>query len=260
MPYALITGASKGIGKAIAFELASRKNDVLLVARSADLLQQIAAEIQAKFAVKVAFFATDLAANDAAEKVKNFCETNNFDINILVNNAGYGLNGSFENLPIQEQLNMMQLNMNVLVQLCHAFLPMLKQQQKAYILNVSSTTAYQAIPFMGLYAASKAFVLSFSRALKIELKKTSVSVTCLVPGSTATDFSNRAGISEELVKKGENVTMSSEAVAKIAIDSMMAGNAEIIPGFVNKIGAFFPRFLPKSLPEKIAEGLYEVKS
>ena len=259
MSYSLITGASKGIGKAIAFELALRKNDLLLVARSEDLLKQIAKEIQAKFSVKVAYFATDLAAFDAAEKVKNFCEKNNLDINILVNNAGYGLNGSFENLAISEQLNMMQLNMTSLVHLCHAFLPMLKKQNKAYILNVSSTTAYQAIPFMSLYAASKAFVLSFSRGLKLELKKTSVSVTCLVPGSTATDFSNRAGISEELVKKGENVTMTSEAVAKIAIDGMFAEKTEIIPGFVNKIGAFFPRFLPKSLPEKIAAGLYEVK-
>jgi uncharacterized protein len=258
MSYALITGASKGIGKAIAEELAARKYDVLLVARSEQLLKEVAAEIQQKFSVKTAFLATDLAANDAAETVRKWCEKNNFDINILVNNAGYGLNGSFEDLPISDQLNMMQLNMNSLVKLCHAFIPALKKHTKSYILNVSSTTAYQAIPYMSLYAACKSFVLSFSRGLKYELAKTPISVTCLVPGSTATDFPNRAGVSEELTKKGESVTMTATAVAKIAVNGMFARKIEIIPGLVNKIGAFFPRFLPKSLPEKIAEGLYKV--
>src|SRR5579871_6799972 len=187
MAYALITGASKGIGKAIAGELASRKFDLLLVARSEGLLQQVAKDISGKHKVSVDFFSVDLSSPNAAQKVFDWCNQKKYSIEILVNNAGYGLSGLFEKYSVDENTNMMHVNMLAPVQLCQLFLPMLKQQNKSYILNIASSAAYQAVPYLSVYAASKAFMLSYSRGLRQELKNTSVSITAISPGSTDTD-------------------------------------------------------------------------
>jgi short-subunit dehydrogenase len=258
MEYALITGASKGIGKAIAYELAGRKTNVLLVARSEELLKELAQDIKTRFGVEADYFAIDLSAPDAARHVKQQCIDKNYSINILVNNAGYGLWGRFDTLTLEEQNNMLRLNMNTLVNLCYEILPLLKATKKAYILNVSSTAAYQAVPTLSLYAASKAFVLSFSRGLKIELKNTSVSVSCLSPGPTTSDFVNRARMGTAIQKKAEQFSMTAEKVAKIAVNAMFSGKAEIIPGISNILTAKITNFIPKWLPEKIAENLYKV--
>ena len=166
MSYALITGASKGIGKAIAFELASKNHHLLLIARSADLLKTVAKEITDSFDVKVDYLATDLSSLAGSQQVFDWCVSNNYTVNILINNAGYGLSGAFERYSIDENLNMMQLNMNTSVQLCQQFIPMLKQQPKSYILNVASSAAYQAVPGLSLYAATKIFLLNFSPSRK----------------------------------------------------------------------------------------------
>src|SRR4029077_20089747 len=150
MAYALITGASKGIGKSIAESLAKKKYDILLVARSEDLLKQNAAEIEKKYGVKTAVFATDISSPDSAKKITLWCTEKNFDVTVLVNNAGYGLGGAFSKLSLEEQLNMMQLNMQSLVQLTYLMIPVLKKSgKKSYILNVSSTAAHQAVPYLG---------------------------------------------------------------------------------------------------------------
>ena len=258
MEYALITGASKGIGKAIAYELAGRKINILLVARSEVLLKELAQDIKTRFGVQADYFAIDLSAPDAARHVKQQCIDKNYSINILVNNAGYGLWGRFDNLTLEEQNNMLRLNMNTLVNLCYELLPLLKTAKKAYILNVSSTAAYQAVPTLSLYAASKAFVLSFSRGLKIELKNTPVSVSCLSPGPTTSDFVNRARMGTAIQKKAEQFSMTAEKVAKIAVNGMFSGKAEIIPGISNILTAKITNFIPKWIPEKIAENLYKV--
>lgn len=257
MPYALVTGASRGIGKAIATELAAHGFDLLLVARSEELLQQTQADIIKKFAVDVQFLATDLSASNAAVTVVDWCEQQRYDVAVLVNNAGYGLSGPFEGHSATETANMMQLNMTTLVTLCHVFLPILKRQPKAYILNIASTTAYQALPLMSVYAASKAFVLNFSRGLRHELRNTSISVTCVSPGSTDTDFPNRAAVSAKALKAAQKVNMTPKAVAKIAVDAMLAEKNEVIAGVINKIGAFFAWLLPKSIVEKTASAIYE---
>src|SRR6185437_12181532 len=188
MEYALITGASKGIGKAITHELAKRKKNVLLVARSESLLKELAEEIRKTYSVEAKFLAIDLSDTFAAHRVRQWCTDNNYVVNILVNNAGYGLWGRFDTLTLEDQNNMLRLNMSTLVNLTYEMLPVLKSAQKSYILNVASTAAYQAVPMLSLYAASKAFVLSFSRGLKIELKKSTVSVSCISPGPTTSDF------------------------------------------------------------------------
>lgn len=162
MNYALITGASKGIGKAIAEELASRKINVLLVARNGQLLQQNVIDIEKKYGVTAKHLAIDLAEKNAAQQVFDWCVHNNYLVNILINNAGYGLSGAIEKYPLQEHNAMMQVNMNVVVDLTYLFLPMLKQQP-SFIVNISSGAAYQAIPGLNIYAATKAFALSVSR-------------------------------------------------------------------------------------------------
>jgi short-subunit dehydrogenase len=257
MQYALITGGSKGIGKAIAIELAKKKINVLLVARSVEQLQLTAKEIQETHNVEVDFLATDLSLNNAATIVYNWCKEKKYTVNILVNNAGYGLSGRFESYPIEANINMLQLNMLTIVQLTHIFLPMLKQRPKAYILNIASTTAYQALPYLSLYAASKAFVLNFSRGLSYELKKTSVSVTCISPGPTDTDFPNRAELNEKAKKAAQRFHVPPQVVAVIAVKAMFAGKREVITGLINKLGAFLAWAAPKSITESTAASIYK---
>jgi uncharacterized protein len=259
--YALITGASKGIGKAMAVELAKRKYNLLLVARSEDILKKLAADLAQQHEVKVDYLAIDLSAPQSAETIKNWCEAKQYAVNILINNAGYGLWGWFEKMSLAEQRNMMQLNMNSVVELSYAFLPLLRKTaeqtgKQAYLLNVSSTTAYQAVPTMSVYAATKSFVLSFTRGLRFELQGTPISVTCLSPGATATDFSDRAKMAESLKATAEKVNMTPEEVAQIGINAMFRGDAEVIPGFINAFSAKMTSFAPKSLVEKIAAGIY----
>ncbi len=257
MAYALITGASKGIGKAIAIELASRKTDVLLVARSAENLQHLADELGKKYDIKTAYLALDLSAENAAQQVFDWCRKENFSINILVNNAGYGLSGKFDKYTLEENLNMLQLNTMVPVALTQLFLPQLLSQPKAYILNTASSAAYQSIPGLSLYAATKAFLLSFSRGLHQELRTTTVSVTCVSPGATDTHFVVRAQLGPKGLKAAQQVNMTPEAVAKIAVKAMFRKKPEVIAGTINKAGIFMAWLLPKGLVERTAMKIYQ---
>ena len=172
MSYALVTGASKGIGKAITYNLAARKFNLLLVARSEDLLKEISIDLSNKFPVQVKYLPVDLADENAAEMIYEWTKKNNIPVNILVNNAGYGLSGGFEKYSAADHAEMMHVNMISLVKLTSLFLPMLKQRSNSYILNIASNAAYQAVPYLSTYAASKSFVVSFSRALQYETRKT----------------------------------------------------------------------------------------
>jgi len=258
MSYALITGASKGIGKAIAWELAAKGHNLLLVSRSEGLLKEVADAIRKKHSVLVDYFPVDLSESDSALKIKNWCLNKNYSVSVLVNNAGYALWGNFEKLKLEDQTNMMTLNMQAVVNLSYEMLPILRKEKQAYILNVSSTTAYQAIPTLSIYAATKVFVLLFSRGLRQELIDTNVSVSCLSPGTTKSEFMDRAGM-EALKPMAEKFEMSAEAVAKIAIKGMFAKKAEIIPGATNYIVAKLTSLVPKALTEKIAAGIYKDK-
>jgi short-subunit dehydrogenase len=257
MEYALITGSSKGIGRAIARELASRGYNVLLVARSEELLDQLAAEIGSRYKVKSDYLALDLSGPEAPQTVADWCRARGYEVSILVNNAGYGLSGAFEKYSLADHLNMMQLNMSTLVGMTRIFLPDLHKRQKAYILNVASSAAYQAVPKLTLYAATKAFVLAFSRGLHQELHKTTVSVTCVSPGATDTDFPNRAQLGEKGMKAAEKFNMTPEVVAALAVKGMLAGKAEVITGFINKLGAAMAWLLPKTMVERTAMRIYE---
>jgi len=257
MAYALITGGSKGIGKAIAHNLATKKINLLLIARSENLLSEIADDLPKKYGIEVKYLCVDLANENAAEIIFDWVIKNNIQINILINNAGYGLSGNFEKYTAQAHVEMMNVNMTALVKLTSLFLPMLRRQDNSYILNVASSAAYQAVPYLSTYAASKSFVLSFSRALRHELRKTSISVTCISPGGTDTDFANRADIGKKAIKAGEKLNMTATKVASIAVDSMFNKKREVITGFVNKLGSFLVWLSPKKLSENFAAKLYE---
>lgn len=257
MSYALITGASKGIGKAIAFELAAKGYNLLLVARSEDLLRQTGDEIKSRHAVQVRHFAIDLSAHDAAQAIFQFAQQHALAVSILVNNAGYGLSGPFESYSLEQHLNMMQVNCTSVVQLTHLFLPQLKQQPGSHILNISSSAAYQAVPYLSVYAASKSFVLSFSRGLRYELRKTAVNITCVCPGSTDTDFATRAQVGEKAMKTAQKVNMTAEQVGKAAVNAMFSKKAEVITGAINKLGGFLTWLLPKKVLEGGAARIYE---
>ncbi len=257
MSFALITGASKGIGKAIAGQLAARKKSLLLIARDESALKNLATELQKQFSITAHYLAIDLSAPNAVSEIFRWCKENNYTIDILVNNAGYGLSGPFDKYSFAEHQNMMQLNMNVVVEMVHSFLPQLKSQSKSYILNVASSAAYQAVPFMSLYGASKAFVLNFSRGLHHELKSSNVSVTCVSPGATDTAFVDRANIGTKGLNLAKKVNMQADDVAKIAVDAMYSGKAEVVTGFLNKLGVAMVWLLPKKFIEKTSAKIYQ---
>ncbi|HEY2648665.1 MAG TPA: SDR family oxidoreductase [Puia sp.] len=257
MPFALITGASKGIGKSIAEQLAVRGYDLLLVARSADLLEQVAKDISHSSNKNCQWFAMDLAENGAAEAIFEWCDNNQFNVSVLVNNAGYGLSGRFEKYTAKEYTDMLVVNIITLTKLTRLFLPSLLKQPEGYILNIGSSASYQAVPLLTAYAASKAYVLNFSRGLFQELKKTNVSVTCVCPGPTDTNFVNRANIGAKGQKAAERFNMSPQIVARIALAGLFRRKPEVITGGLNKLSAFFAWLLPKSTVEGIAKKLYD---
>ena len=258
MSYALVTGASRGIGRELALGLARRGYDLLLVARSEDQLQALAQAARTRYQRQAQVLALDLTQPTAAAEVAAWAaQQAPAGLAVLVNNAGYGLWGRFEQLDLAEQLHMLQLNLTLPVQLTHTLLPQLHRAPQAYILNVASTAAYQAVPSLALYAASKAFVLSFSRGLRYELKDSAISVTCLSPGATATDFSRRAGMGPELQAVANKVSMTAAAVAEAGLQALLAGKAELIPGLLNKVSAGLTSVVPKPVVEKIAAGIYE---
>lgn len=257
MSYALITGAAKGIGRAIATELARRDYQLLLIDLDKSGLEKTAETLSSTYQSEVHTLHIDLSAPDALQKILHWTRPFHGYLRLVVNNAGYGLNAPFEQLTLEEQLNIIDVNIKAQVSISHAYLPVLKAHKKAYLLNVGSTTAYQTVPYLNIYAASKAFVVSFTRGLRYELRNSSVSVSCLSPGSTDTDFVNRAGMGESVKQIANRLNMTPEAVASIALKGLFKGEAEIIPGITNKLNAFLPKFFPKRFVESIAANIYQ---
>lgn len=256
MSTAIITGASKGIGKAIAEELAKRKINVLLIARTESLLQEHASYLSEKYSIKADYLAIDLADKNAALHITSWCTEKKVPVNILINNAGYGLSGDFEQYSLADYQNNLQVNIQVVLELTYLMIPLLKQNAPSYILNVCSAASYQAVPGLTVYAATKAFLLSISRGLHYELKSFNIHVTAIAPGATDTDFPVRARVGEKAKKLADKVNMSPESVAKIAINGLFANKTELIPGFINKLSYWLVWLLPKSLSEKSAAGIY----
>jgi short-subunit dehydrogenase len=246
---ALITGASSGIGKDIAVYLASLGHDLILVARSKDKLE----EIKNKIKTNVRIIDLDLSKQDNCFKLYELVKNDNVDI--LINNAGFGEFGEFESTDLNKELNMVDLNIKTVHILTKLFLKDFKKKDKGYILNVSSSAAFQAGPLMSTYYATKAYVLRLTTAIYEELRrdKSNVVVSVLCPGPVKTNFNRVANVKFELK------SVSSEYVAKYAIDKMLKKKLIIIPTFYMKIIIFFNRLLPIKTMLKIAYNIQKKK-
>ena len=244
--YTLVTGASNGIGQAIAENCAQRGQNVLLVALPEPKLDEVTAALKSQYPDKhFDALGVNLMEKEAPERILKWCEDQGYTVDILVNNAGLGNSGPFTSLPASFYYGQMQLNMVSLVSLTHHFLPMLQAQPTGYIVNVASMAAYYDIPYKGIYSASKKFVLSFSRSLNKELEDTSVSITVLCPASVPTnpDVIQRE---KELGLMARLTSRTPEQVAELVLNKMYQGKLVVIPGFMPK----FYKFLGKIIPGK----------
>lgn len=255
MNYILITGASKGIGMALAREFAKEGDNLILTARAIDELELLAEGLRNQYNITVHTFQADLLKPDAVENLYEWCAGNKYTVRVLVNNAGAGLYGNFDDIPLESYQDMLYLNQTVLLNMCYVFLPMLKEIPRAHILNVASVAGFHPTPYLSAYGASKAFVLKFSLALRQELMKHSINVTCLCPGPTDTNFYSTAGFASK-AEDIKTMLMKVETVAEKAVDGLYRNKAVITPGFTNKVGNFFGKLLPSGLlTEIIAFGL-----
>ena len=239
---ALVTGASAGIGKEMAYLLAQRGYHVILVARRAERLEELASELAHGGTV----IALDLARPGAALKLYETCREKERAIDVLINNAGFGKVGGHVDIEAEELEQMNHLNVTCLSSLCRLFGQDMKQRGEGCILNVGSTASYVPVPYFANYAASKAFVSSFTRGLRAELRPHGIQVSLLNPGPTHTEFGARAKEGGDFIAN-QAFVMSAKAVAEMGISGLFADHAEIVPGAVNQALPFLAKLLPKSL-------------
>jgi uncharacterized protein len=244
---ALITGASGGIGEELARLLAAGGANVVLVARGADRLASLAGELSRAHRVTASVIPQDLSAPDAVEAIARELAARRLTIDILVNNAGFGVYGPFAETPAAEEARMIQVNVAALTMLTKRLLPGMIERRHGRVLNVASTAAFQPLPGFATYAASKAFVHSFSEAIHSELTGSGVSVTSLCPGFTKTEFDQAAGAEDQAQKLPGFTWMESEDVARQAVEGMIAGKRSVVPGMINKVTSTSGRFLPRTV-------------
>jgi len=242
---ALVTGASAGLGVEFARQLSKRGHKLVLVARRKERLQEIARELGNARAVAI-----DLSIKSSTSKLLADLEANGETVDLLVNNAGFGLIGRFAELDPKRQRQMIDLNIGTLTDLCRAVAPAMIARKSGAILNVASTAAFQPGPNMAVYFATKAFVLSLSEALHEELKPHGIKVSCLCPGPTRTEFGEVAGFGGS--GAFDRLAMGAAEVVETGLKGLDRNKAVVITGLVNKLGAISTRFAPRSTVRKIA--------
>jgi uncharacterized protein len=242
---ALITGGSVGIGAALADVFAAHGHELILVSRNREKLEARAHEIQQKFKVPVTCLPEDLTDPDGARRLYRAVCDRNLDVDYLVNNAGVGLYGKFATTDLTAELKMIQLNVTSVVDLTKRFLPAMIERRRGRILNVASTAAFVPGPWMSVYYATKAFLLSFSQAIDYELGSTGVTVTTLCPGPTESEFKVRAG--SERSRLFEAFVMDAPRVAQVGYRAMMSGKPLAIPGLRNKLIPVAARIVPRPM-------------
>ncbi len=250
---ALITGASAGIGWELARQFAAEKSNLVLVARRRERLEELAAELRTQHGVEVHVVAADLGRADAPQAIVERLTRDGLTIDVLVNNAGFGALGPVAELDLQRQMEMVQVNVAALTHLTRLLLPGMIERRRGGILNVGSTAGFQAGPFMAVYYATKAYVVSFSEALADELAASGVTVTCLCPGPTLTEFAETAKMGHTLMFKLQ--TMTAQQVARIGYRSFRRGKLLVVPGWINYLGSMGVRFIPRSMARGIAKRL-----
>lgn len=246
MKVTLITGASSGIGEAFARKLAAEKHNLVLVARSENKLHELCDELMFKHQITAHYVAIDLVDFEADRRLFEETEKHGMEVDWLINNAGFGSMGDFAEMELERELEMISLNVMTLVALTHRYLQKMRARKSGTIINVSSTAGFQPIPFMAAYAATKAFVSSFTEAIAEENKPFGITATALCPGPTETNFFAVAG-AQPLQMKG---MQTPEQVVETGLAAVKSGKAKIISGWMNRIGAFFGTIAPNFLITK----------
>lgn len=240
---ALVTGASSGIGEATARQLAARGADVILVARRRDKLEALADRLRAAHGVRADVVAMDLGEPGAPGQLFDATEGAGRTVDVLVNNAGFGVHERFADIAWERTASQLQLNIVSLTELTHRFVRAMLERRRGWILNVASVGAYMPVPSYATYAAGKAYVRNFSEALAFELRGTPVHVCCLNPGATATEFMDVAG--HEVPSFGRFALMSADRCARIGLRALFAGRRNVVAGWSNVLAMFLTRLLPR---------------
>jgi len=249
----LVTGASSGIGWELAKLFAAAKSNLILVARQREKLEELAAQVRRENGVEVRVLAEDLADPKSPQVIFDALAADGVEVAVLVNNAGFGAVGSVADLPLEKQLDMVQVNVTALTHLTRLFLPSMIQRRSGGILNVGSTAGFQPGPYMAVYYATKAYVLSFTDALADELIGTGVRVTYLAPGPTATEFAAAADLEHKLLFRLG--TVDARTVAQAGYRGFRRGRLLVIPGPRNKLGVLAVRFVPRAWVRKVVKRL-----
>jgi short-subunit dehydrogenase len=243
MTTTLITGASSGIGEAFARKLAAQGHDLMLVARSEDKLIALCNELGLNHNVRAQYFVADLSQPESPARL--FAETSerSLEIDLLINNAGFGSMGEFATLDLQRELNIIDLNVRSLVELTHLYLQPMRERKGGSIINVASTASFQPVPFMATYAATKAFVRSFSEALWEENRSFGIKVLALCPGVTETGFFEAS----RMKRPPGRIVQTSAEVVDVALRALKRGKSAVISGWPNRIAVETERVVPRSL-------------
>lgn len=262
MKVTLITGASGGIGEAIAVRLAERKHNLLLVARNAEKLKKLCKQLNEQFGIEAQYIAGDLSKAPTAADIFAQSQHRGLEIEMLINNAGIGSGGEFTEIPLQSELDMLQLNISSTVALTHLFLPQMQQRKRGTILNVGSMASFIPIPYMATYAASKTFIRFFTQAITEECKPYNVHVLLLSPGLTKTKFNYSAGIENEKGKAlntDSNSAQTAEQVADAALKALDNRKHLIVSGTINSIGAKLMALIPNAFIARLFAHSYRKK-
>ena len=253
MKTALITGASRGIGKEIAITHAKNGGDVILVARSKSELHEVKILLEEKYGIKAFVIVKDLTKKNAAKELFDDVNQKNLQVD-YINNAGIGEVSKFSEVELWRYQQMIELNISSLTEMCYYFAEYIKKNgRKGKILNVASTSAFQPIPNMAVYAATKAYVLSLSQSLSVELRKDGITVTVLCPGPTRTSFSKESNVVESI--ESLPVFASAKEVAEYGYRKMLRGDEVAIPGIINQIGANSSRLMTRKMTSRIFGGI-----
>ena len=248
--YVLITGASSGIGKELAYIFASHGHDLFLTARNEERLQQLKEEIEGKYHVDVLYYPLDLSVNGAPEELYQETKRQGLVITTLINNAGFGDYGLFSEADLEKITQMIDLNVRSLTQLTSYVVKDMKERRRGEILNVGSVASFFPGPYMAVYYATKAYVLSFSRALREEVRDQGITVSCLCPGPTATSFFERAGAKTATVFSGNVFLKGAKEVAQYGYDLLKEDRPYGIPGLVFTLGVKAVQLMPGELGVK----------
>jgi uncharacterized protein len=255
MATALITGASSGLGEEFARQLARENYDLVLTARREDRLKAVAAEALKLGSSKVEVIAADLGQPDAATKLHRQVSDRGIEVECLINNAGFGTHGIFHKLPLEREVEQINLNVTSLVSMTRLFLEGMVARRRGTIINVASTAAFQPVPYMATYGASKSFVLDFSEAVAYEVKSSGVTVMALCPGPTRTEFQDVAGVNETGVPSF--AYMDAKTVVAQALASAKRGKSVRINGIMNQLMAQSTRITPRARVARIAGGMFK---